>query len=88
MLTDLEGLPAKGYLLIVTNADELLIEHPEDYETFIDIMNSVAKEWATPQRGESSRPAAPFHVCLVVARGRADARADWRVPRLSIERRT
>jgi hypothetical protein len=88
MLADLEWLPAKGYLLVVTNGDELLVEHPEDYETFIDIMNSVAKEWATPRRGESSRPAVPFHVCLVVALGRGDARADWRVPRLSIGRRT
>jgi len=88
MLADLEWLPAKGYLLIVTHADLLLVGDPDDYETFIDIAKSVAKEWATPQRGESSRPAVPFHVCLVVARGHADARADWRVPRLSIERRT
>jgi hypothetical protein len=88
MLADLEWLPAKGYLLVVTNADELLVEDAEDYETLIDIAKSVAKEWATPQRGESPRPVVPFHVCLIVPRGRADARADWRAPRLSIERKT
>src|SRR5262245_5431337 len=86
MLADLEWLPAKGYLLVVTSADELLVEDPDEYETFIDIVKSVAKEWATPQRGESTRTAVAFHVCLVVAKGRADARADWLAPRLSVKR--
>lgn len=86
LLADLEWLPAKGYLLIVTDADALLAEHPEEYDTFIEVTKHVAGEWATPRRGESARPAVPFHVCLVVARGRANARADWRVPRLAIER--
>ena len=88
MLADLEWLPAKGYLLIVTHADLLLVGDPEDYETFIDIAKSVAKEWATPGRGESGLGAVAFHVCLVVARGREDARADWRAARLSIKRNT
>ena len=88
LLADLEWLPAKGYLLVVTDADALLAEHPKDYDTFIEIAKGVGKEWATPRRGPSARPAVPFHVCLVVARGRADARADWRVPRLPIARRT
>jgi hypothetical protein len=87
MLADLEWLPAKGYLLVVTNADLLLVEDADDYATFIDIVKSVAKEWATPGRGESARAAVAFHVCLVVAKGRADARADWRAPRLSAKRR-
>jgi hypothetical protein len=69
-------------VLILTNADELLAGHPDDYETFIEIVTDVAKEWATAQRGESARRAVPFNVCLVVPRGRVDARVDWRVPRL------
>ena len=87
MLADLEWLPAKGYLLVVTSADELLVEDPDDYETFIDIVKTVAKEWAIPQRGESARAAVAFHVCLVVARGREDARADWLASRLSVKRK-
>ena len=55
---------------------------------FIDILRGVAEEWATPRQGEPKRPAVPFHVCLVVGRGRERARSDWRVPRLSIERKT
>ena len=84
LLADLEWLPAKGYLLILTNADELLAGDPEDYETFIDIVTDVAREWATAQRGESARRPVPFHVCLVVPRERVDARADWRAPRLAL----
>jgi len=83
LLADLEWLPAKGYLLILTNADDLLAGDPDDYDTFIEILTDVAKKWATAQRGEFSRPPVPFHVCMVVPRGRVDARADWRVPRLA-----
>jgi len=88
LLADLEWLPAKGYLLIVRHADQLLTRDPEDYDVFIDILRGVAEEWATPRQGEPKRPAVPFHVCLVVGRGRERARSDWRVPRLSIERKT
>jgi hypothetical protein len=84
LLADLEWLPAKGYLLILTHADQLLKDDPADYETFIDIAKGVGKEWATAQRGESARPACAFHVCLLVTRGRVKARGDWRVPRLAI----
>jgi Barstar (barnase inhibitor) len=88
LLADLAWLPGKGYLLIVTDADQLLVDLSEDYDTFIEIAQSVAKEWAAPRRGESPRPAVPFHVCLAIPRGRESARADWRVPRLDTERRT
>ena len=80
LLADLEWLPAKGYLLIVIDADEMLAEDADEYDTFIEIATSVAKEWAT------ARPPVPFHLCLTTLRQRAAARADWRVPRLSIER--
>src|SRR5262245_14456264 len=85
MLADLEWLPAQGYLLIVSHADQLLAEHPEDYDTFIEILETVAREWASPRHGEFPRDAVPFHVCLVVTRGGAGSRADWGVPRLSID---
>jgi hypothetical protein len=83
-LADLEWLPAVGYLLIVTHAAELLSDDPADYETFIAIMKDVAREWGTGARGEPPRPPIPFHVCLVVPRGRVDARSNWLVPHLAI----
>jgi RNAse (barnase) inhibitor barstar len=87
LLADLDWLPAKGYLLIVTDAQELLAESDDDYDSFVEIMQSVAKEWATPRRGEWARAAVPFHVCLSVARDQEGARSDWQIPRLAPERR-
>ena len=86
LLADLEWLPATGYLILVTDADELLADDPADYDAFIEIVKAVAGEWASPRRGAGARPAAPFHVCLLVERDHAAARADWGVPRLPIER--
>ena len=86
LLADLEWLPAKGYLLIVTDADELLADDPEDYDTFIEIIKGVAREWATPRRGATARPAVPFHVCLTVDRDRAGSRKSWGATRLVIRR--
>lgn len=82
LLTDLEWLPAKGYLLVITDADQLLAEDADEYDTFIGILNDVGREWAAPRGGERARPAMPFHVHLVVAREHEGARPDWRVPRL------
>src|SRR5262249_12081889 len=86
LLADLEWLPATGYLILVSDADELLADDPADYGTFIGIVQAVAGEWATPRRGIGARSAVPFHVCLLVEGDRAAARADWHVPRLRIER--
>ncbi len=82
-LADLDWLPAKGYIIAITEAEHLLSTSPEDYATFIDIVHNVAKEWATPRDGEWPRPAVPFHACLVVTPGRETARKDWRVPLLA-----
>ena len=78
-LADLEWLPAAGYVLVVTDADQMLSAVPEDYHTFIDIVENVAREWATARAGEWPRDAVPFHLCLVVPRGREAAR-EWRAP--------
>jgi hypothetical protein len=86
LLADLDWLPAKGYLIIVTDADELLADDPEDYDTFIAVAKSVAEEWSAPRNGAIARPAVPFHICLLVDRDRAGARGDWRIPRLPIGR--
>jgi len=81
-LADLEWLPARGYVLIVTEADVLLADAPDDYRIFVAMLEDVGREWATPRAGEWPRPATPFHACLVVAAGRETARMDWGAPRL------
>ena len=84
-LADLEWLPAKGYVLVLDNADELLADSPDDYRTFIELLKDVAEEWAAPRSGQWARPAVPFHVDLTVTDGREAARTDWSVPRLARE---
>ena len=84
-LADLEWLPAKGYVLVIEHAEELLVESADDYHTFVELLNDVAEEWATPRSGPWARPATPFHVDLRVAEGQERARADWGVPRLPRE---
>jgi hypothetical protein len=87
LLADLEWLPATGYLIVVTDADQLLAEDSEGYDTFIRIAKDVAEEWAVPRHGVGARPAVPFHVCLVVDRGGVRARTNWGAPLLAIERK-
>ena len=87
LLADLEWLPATGYLIVVTDADQLLADDSESYNTFIRIANDVAAEWATPRYGVAARPALPFHVCLVVDHDGVHSRANWGAPLLAIERK-
>ena len=87
LLADLEWLPAAGYLIVVTDADQLLVGDSEGYDTFIQIAKDVAEEWAVPRHGAGARPAVPFHVCLLVDRDGVRARANWGAPLLAIERK-
>jgi hypothetical protein len=56
-LSDLEWLPAGGFVLFITRADQVLELAPdEDLNTLADILVSAAKTW------RSSHPIAPFHL--------------------------
>ena len=76
-LTDLQWLPAPGYLFVITDADQVLPDHDEEYETFINILEEAGKVWATEQ---DVRPAIPFHVLLVVEEQRKFKRKNWLIP--------
>ena len=76
-LTDLQWLPAPGYLFIVTEAEQILPDHEEDYQTFLTILEHAGKVWGTEQ---DVRPEIPCHVLLVVAEHLKSKRAQWNVP--------
>ena len=57
LLASLDGLPAKGYLLILTGADELLSEDTEDYDTFIEIVKDVGEGMGNPAARAVRAPA-------------------------------
>ena len=56
-LTDLEWLSAEAFVLIITNADQVLKKSPGELKTLAGILAAVAAHWAT------SEPPASFH-CL------------------------
>lgn len=74
-LADLEWLPGKGYLVVVSHADALLHGLDEDYATFVEVVEGVGREWADRHR--------PFHVVMAVDDRHRAARQDWRLPRLT-----
>jgi len=56
-LTDLEWLPAAGYVLFVSNAVEVLKEESENqFVTFVSVLSRTCEEWAR------AKPPKPFHV--------------------------
>jgi len=58
-LTDLEWLPASGYVLFVSRTVEVLSEESdEQFETFVTVLSTACEEWAR------CKPPKPFHVFL------------------------
>lgn len=77
-LTDLEWLPAAGYLLIITDAEQVLNDDDqEDYKTFINILQETGKVWGTEHAG---RPKTPFHAVLAVTERNKAKRKTWGIP--------
>ncbi len=79
-LGDLEWLPGEAYALVVTQAEELLVdEEPDALNTFLRIIETVASTWASPiAEGERwDRAAVPFH-CVLQARRDGESHKDLR----------
>lgn len=78
-LTDLQWLPAPGYLFVITEAEQLLKDHEEEYDTFLALLEESGKVWGTEQ---DVRPEIPFHVLLTVTEQQKSKRKHWKVPLL------
>jgi RNAse (barnase) inhibitor barstar len=78
-LADLEWLPAKGYVLLLTEAEQVLREDEEGYETFLEVLSDAGETWASGQAGMGSRRATPFHVLFAVSARQKSTRAHWGV---------
>lgn len=66
-LTDLEWMPGDAYVLIVSDAPEVLSSEQEaDRIALLHLLRDAAAEWSRPVRaGEAwDRPAIPFHILL------------------------
>ncbi|HJT19823.1 MAG TPA: barstar family protein [Nitrospira sp.] len=82
-LADLEWLPAKGYVLLMTDSEQVLQDDEEEYATFIEVLSDAGEAWASGQAGMEAQPAKPFHVLLVVSDRKKSRRAHWAVSEMS-----
>jgi RNAse (barnase) inhibitor barstar len=79
-IRDLEWSPAKGYVIEITRAEQLLTANESDYGIFIDIIEKTGKEWATRQLGEWPREPIPFHVLMTTILHESKLTRNWLVP--------
>jgi len=84
-LADLEWLPAKGYILLITDAECVLPDNEEDYETFLEILRDAGEGWGNGQAGMGARRATPFHVLFAVSEREKAKRAHWGMKEINVE---
>jgi RNAse (barnase) inhibitor barstar len=75
-LADLEWLPAKGYVLLITDAQEVIPDDEEEYETLLEILSDAGEAWSKGQAGGGSR-AIPFHALFAVSEQERLRRKHW-----------
>jgi len=76
-LADLEWLPAKGYVLLLTEAEQVLPDNEEDYATFLEVLSDAGEAWGSGQAGLGSRKATPFHTIFSVSEQEKSTRRHW-----------
>jgi len=84
-LADLEWLPAKGYVLLITDARCVLPDDDEEYETFLEILRDAGEAWGSGQAGMGTRRATPFHVLFAVSEQEKAKRAHWGMKEINAE---
>ncbi|MBH0202258.1 MAG: barstar family protein [Nitrospira sp.] len=80
-LADFEWLHAKGYILLIHDADAVLPEDEEEYETLLEIFSDAGEAWSKGQTAEGR--SAPFHVCFVVTEQNKSKRPHWHLKEFS-----
>ena len=76
-LTDLEWLPAKGYIVLIIDAAHVLSNDDTEHETFLEILCDAGEAWGSGQAGMGTRGATPFHVLFAVSERERAQRAHW-----------
>jgi RNAse (barnase) inhibitor barstar len=84
-LADLEWLPAKGYILLIADAAQVLCDDEEEYETFLEILRDAGEAWGNGQAGMGARQATPFHVLFAVSEREKTKRARWGMKEINAE---
>ena len=84
-LADLEWLPAKGYILLITDAASVLPNDETEFETLLEILRDAGEAWASGQAGMGARRATPFHVLFAVSERERAKRTHWGMKDISAE---
>jgi len=84
-LADLEWLPAKGYILLITDAAHVLPDDETHYETFLEILCDAGEAWGNGQAEMGARRATPFHVLFAVSEREKAQRAHWGMKEINAE---
>ena len=84
-LADLEWLPGKGYILLLTDAAHVLPDDEAEYETFLEILRDAGEAWGSGQAGMGARRATPFHVLFALLEREKAKRAHWGMEKINAE---
>lgn len=80
-LADLEWLPAKGYILLITDAHAVLPDDEDEYETLLEVLSDAGEAWSKGQTIDGRR--APFHGVFVVTEKDRSKRKRWELEEVS-----
>ena len=81
-LADLEWLPAKGYIVLITDTDAVLPDDEEEYDTLLEVLDDAGEAWSKGQTADGRR--APFHVVFVIAEQDKSKRKHWELEEFSL----
>jgi RNAse (barnase) inhibitor barstar len=81
-LADLEWLPAKGYILLITDTQAVLPEAEEDYDTLLEILDDAGEAWSKGHTAEGR--SAPFHVVFIIDEQDKSKRRHWELEEFSL----
>lgn len=71
-ITDLDWLPGECYVFVVTDVEQILPDHPPDFDIFVDILANASREWRIPNRYNVGEPVAAFNVVFHAEANAAD----------------
>lgn len=81
-LADLEWLPAKGYVVLITDAQSVIPDDDEEYETLLEVLSDAGEAWSKGQTADGRH--APFHVFFGVSHQDKSKRKHWGLDELPL----
>lgn len=84
-LADFEWLPAKGYVLLITDAHAVLPGDEDEYETLLEVLSDAGEAWSKGQTTDGRQ--APFHGVFVVTEEDKSKRKRWELEEVPVKER-